>query len=286
MENNQSDLTLAGFWIHFLASMIDTFLLVLIIVPLAILFTGSPIFNGFINSFLSTAVLAAVVILFWHFRGATPGKELLALKIVDANHKGRALLHQLITRYIGYFVSMLGLMLGYCWIGWDQKKQGWHDKMAQTLVVRTQPTLSLWKRWVAAFLIISGCFALMVGAGIHWFKKNQAQLRARVEEVIQKGTAFGKNVNQTICMEESINRFGSAVGIMQQVEAKMFLKSCLKASVPTPGFCDGVPPTKDITNSIKWRMMKVAEFKQAGDFNQLFGAIQDYCEDAAKSKTP
>lgn len=42
----------------------------------------------------------------------------------------------LIGRYLGYFVSMLFLGLGCIWVAFDSRKQGWHDKLAGTVVVR------------------------------------------------------------------------------------------------------------------------------------------------------
>jgi uncharacterized RDD family membrane protein YckC len=31
---------------------------------------------------------------------------------------------------------MLPLCLGIFWVGWDKRKQGWHDKIAGTLVIK------------------------------------------------------------------------------------------------------------------------------------------------------
>ena len=41
-----------------------------------------------------------------------------------------------IARYLSYFISAIGLCIGYLWVGWDPKKQGWHDHIAGTVVVR------------------------------------------------------------------------------------------------------------------------------------------------------
>jgi uncharacterized RDD family membrane protein YckC len=64
--------------------------------------------------------------------------------IVDARTGGKPSTRQFIIRYLGYYVSMIPLMLGILWVGFDARKQGWHDKMAGTVVVRrkggaTQP---------------------------------------------------------------------------------------------------------------------------------------------------
>jgi len=42
----------------------------------------------------------------------------------------------MIGRYFGYYVSGLILALGFIWIAFDKRKQGWHDKLAGTLVIR------------------------------------------------------------------------------------------------------------------------------------------------------
>jgi uncharacterized RDD family membrane protein YckC len=73
---------------------------------------------------------------FWAWRGATPGMMLLGLRIardVDGTPPG---LGRSILRYIGYFISALVLFIGFIWIAFDSKKQGWHDKLAGTVVVR------------------------------------------------------------------------------------------------------------------------------------------------------
>jgi len=89
--------------------------------------------------FLINWLLPAVaVILFWIYRQATPGKMAIGAKIVDAKTGGKASTGQLIGRYLAYYVSILPLMLGIIWVGIDAKKQGFHDKLAGTLVVRSR----------------------------------------------------------------------------------------------------------------------------------------------------
>jgi uncharacterized RDD family membrane protein YckC len=40
-----------------------------------------------------------------------------------------------LLRYVGYFVSILGLFIGFIWIAFDSKKKGWHDHIAGSIVV-------------------------------------------------------------------------------------------------------------------------------------------------------
>jgi uncharacterized RDD family membrane protein YckC len=78
----------------------------------------------------------ALVILLWLRFSATPGKMFLKLKIVDIKTSGPISLRQAIIRYIGYVPSIYCLLLGILWVAFDKRKQGWHDKLASTAVIR------------------------------------------------------------------------------------------------------------------------------------------------------
>lgn len=96
---------------------------------------------------LQIVILAVVVVLFWRYRAATPGKMLFGMEVVDASTGLPPTRKQCIIRYIGYFVSSLPLFLGFLWITFDKRKQGWHDKIAHTAVVyaRGKPRFWLFK---------------------------------------------------------------------------------------------------------------------------------------------
>lgn len=146
----------AGFWIRFVASLIDTILTTLIVGPLlwkiygrgyfqpyVDLFQGKldvqadrPMFAGPADVLLSLVLPAVGIVIFWIARQATPGKMALSLKIVDANSLAAPSSLQAIGRYLGYYASMFGLMLGFLWVAFDPRKQGWHDKLARTVVIR------------------------------------------------------------------------------------------------------------------------------------------------------
>lgn len=73
-------------------------------------------------------------VLFWVLVGATPGMQILGLRVVRSN--GQMLSwSRAIVRYIGYFLSAIILLLGFLWVFIDGRRQGWHDKLADTLVV-------------------------------------------------------------------------------------------------------------------------------------------------------
>jgi uncharacterized RDD family membrane protein YckC len=150
-----------GFWLRFLAFLIDSILATAVIVPILSLFFGSTesldldVLLGSstgeqvqylmretfsptstLQSLLQLVLSALAVILFWISRSATPGKMAIGAEIIDARTGGKPTTGQFIGRYFAYYISMLPLFLGFLWIAFDRRKQGWHDKLAGTVVVR------------------------------------------------------------------------------------------------------------------------------------------------------
>jgi len=137
-----NNLEYAGFWIRVGASLIDTVILLLITTPLLLMIYGDTYWDSqsfvlgswdFIISYIFPAI---AVIVFWTYKSATPGKMALKLTILDAKTGQKPTTQQFIIRYLGYFVSSIPFLLGLIWVGIDKRKQGWHDKMAGTVVVR------------------------------------------------------------------------------------------------------------------------------------------------------
>lgn len=141
---NPDELEYVGFWARVLASIIDTILLMIASAPLASIIYGHGYFaydytastnspGGFLINFVLPAV---IVIAFWSMKHATPGKMAIGARIVDAKTGGAPSLAQHVIRYLGYFVSIFPACLGLLWVAFDSRKQGWHDKLAGTVVVR------------------------------------------------------------------------------------------------------------------------------------------------------
>ncbi len=72
---------------------------------------------------------------FWYRFQATPGKMLMDCSIVNRRTGDRPGLGQCMLRCAAYIASILPLFLGFAWIIWDKRKQGFHDRIANTLVV-------------------------------------------------------------------------------------------------------------------------------------------------------
>lgn len=133
----------AGFWVRAAASLLDMILLLSLSLTLLLSIYGKAYFNmvqfgstaGPADFFITWALPMIVVVMFWRRKKATPGKMLISAKVVDEKTGRSMTLAQAIGRYLAYFVSLLPFGLGFLWIAFDRKKQGWHDKLAGTVVV-------------------------------------------------------------------------------------------------------------------------------------------------------
>ena len=136
-EFGQGRVELAGIGSRVLAQVID--LVWLLPLSLLLTFVASIVNGGEMSSggeMMANVIGALIVLSFWVERQATPGKLVLGLRIVDADTGRAPSFGRFALRYVGYLVSALPLGLGYFWAIWDKRRQGWHDKMAGTLVVR------------------------------------------------------------------------------------------------------------------------------------------------------
>jgi uncharacterized RDD family membrane protein YckC len=144
MTMNSNDLEYVGFWARVGASLIDTLILLLILTPILVAVYGWEYFNseklvqGPADVLISWVLPSIACIWLWCKLRATPGKMAIGAVVVDADTGEPISLRQAVIRYLGYFVSTIPLGLGLLWVAFDDRKQGWHDKMANTVVVRSK----------------------------------------------------------------------------------------------------------------------------------------------------
>jgi uncharacterized RDD family membrane protein YckC len=132
----------AGFWRRAVAHLID--MAIYVPVAMAVLYgvygpeyfaeQGTP-FQGFWDVVIQELLPLVLVVWLWHRYGATPGKQMMQLRIIDAHTGERLSWAKATLRYFAYIVSLLPLGLGFLWIAWDRRKQGFHDKIARSLVI-------------------------------------------------------------------------------------------------------------------------------------------------------
>lgn len=151
-ETGVSD-ELAGAGVRLVAYLIDTVIVAIIAGVLGFIF-GSSIGSSMqirtyadliaaqqtletMGSIIGLVVYFIYYIVFWTNSGQTPGKQVMGIQVIHRD--GRLLTTgEAIFRLIGYYISGLVLCIGYLWIFFDDKKRGWHDFMAGSLVVRAE----------------------------------------------------------------------------------------------------------------------------------------------------
>jgi uncharacterized RDD family membrane protein YckC len=147
IKASEDTVTVVGFGRRFLAALIDglivffiTFILMGVFSILSIIVASYNPYGdlvGFNALFFVSAILVSVIyyVRFWtNSEGQTIGKGMVGIRAIRTDGSslsmGKALL-----RYVGYIVSGLIFSLGFIWITFDGKRQGWHDKLAGTYVI-------------------------------------------------------------------------------------------------------------------------------------------------------
>ncbi len=137
----------AGFFSRFAAFFIDSIVvaLALLIVKLPILVLQSSVgdsflFKPFLFKFTIVQVFyylltLAYFVLMTYYSGATVGKHLMKLKVVDSEGQRLTFMSVLIRESVGKYLSTFIVYIGYIMTAFDERKQGLHDKIADTCVV-------------------------------------------------------------------------------------------------------------------------------------------------------
>jgi uncharacterized RDD family membrane protein YckC len=146
LENAQdAEVSYGGFWLRVIASIIDGILIQIllficifpIVILLAIMGSGTEASLQIVN------ILIGLVISWLYYTllessnwQATIGKKALGLKVTDLQGQqigfGRAN-----ARYWSKILSALILMIGFLMVAFTEKKQGLHDMIASTLVLKS-----------------------------------------------------------------------------------------------------------------------------------------------------
>lgn len=132
--------TLASPARRFGAWVIDAFVLGLLATPLnPILYSSRPSYGLWIALIVASLVPAFVYLVLFDggARGATPGKRILHLRVVDACSSGAIGYRRAVIRRLMYLAGGLALYIGWLWLLVDRRHQAWHDKAAHTIVVQT-----------------------------------------------------------------------------------------------------------------------------------------------------
>lgn len=150
--------TYGGFWIRLVARIVDG---VILGIPLGVLFfifvaiaggiasttnstdqnTQAALGLGLVGVWLLVGLLATVgtivyFVYFWGTSGSTLGMRLFRLRLVDASTGGPIGIGRAVIRYLMTIVNTMACYIGWIWVAFDPRKQGWHDHVANSVVIQ------------------------------------------------------------------------------------------------------------------------------------------------------
>ncbi len=128
----------AGRLHRFAAFIIDAIVISVVIVVLdavGIIDIGEP---SATDQVLEAVISFGYYILLTAAFGATLGKMALGMRVVDESGQKAGFLKVLVRETIGKIVSAIVVFLGFIWILFDGNRQGWHDKIGGTFVVKAR----------------------------------------------------------------------------------------------------------------------------------------------------
>ncbi|HEY2118741.1 MAG TPA: RDD family protein [Candidatus Acidoferrum sp.] len=154
----------AGFWLRFVAYLIDGLIVSVgifgLFIPIAVL-TGAAAHLNNLENFprnggqMDPAVIAALISVIITFAGvallitwlyhayfessswqATPGKRVLSLYVTDLSGQPISFLHATGRHFSKIITGLIPLGLGYIMAGFTERRQALHDMIAGTLVLR------------------------------------------------------------------------------------------------------------------------------------------------------
>lgn len=149
----------AGFWIRVAAYMIDYFIIGAIMTPIyfvafivaaavtgAAQGAGQPVSDEAAGAMLMMAYLFLAPVamaagwlyygLFQKYKGGTPGKLALGLRVVHAETGQFLTFWHSVGRIFAYVLSAIPLYVGFMMVGFRSDKRGLHDLVASTRVIK------------------------------------------------------------------------------------------------------------------------------------------------------
>ena len=135
----------AGFGVRTLAYLVDALLLSFVggAFPYLLINTATTAPSGNPGQQVTTSgggsLLVSLIyfVLFWSSFGGgrTLGMRLFGLKVVREEDLGQVGVLSAFVRWIGLWLSFALCFVGVIWVAFDSRHQGWHDKIARTLVL-------------------------------------------------------------------------------------------------------------------------------------------------------
>lgn len=143
-QTNVDELPKAGFWIRVVASFLDGIILFVVqfILGALLAMAGFAAGNGGSDELSSLVMLFSYIISFAYYIiftghcGQTPGKMAVRIKVIHTDGSDIGYGKATFREVIGKFISGIILCIGYLMVAFDSQKQGLHDRMADTYVIK------------------------------------------------------------------------------------------------------------------------------------------------------
>ena len=133
-------------------------------------------------------------------------------------------------------------------------------------------------------LLIVGVTAALVcsaaaGFGVYLWRRHGRGLVEGGQQAFREGREYGGRANSQECLAESVERHRRAASLGEVFRVNVFLRSCLDAGTPTPGFCEGVPGPLEFVRTAEWRQEQCRRHNMSVERQclQLFAQVQHYC---------
>jgi hypothetical protein len=138
--------------------------------------------------------------------------------------------------------------------------------------------------WLKTLLIVAVVLVVLVigvvGAGVIYVMKNKDAWMARAKEVATEGKNYGNTTDNQGCVDEGLSRYKKDPGLTSVISNSVFMRTCLEASKPTPGFCDEVPKQMEFMKAAEWKLKqcRLAGLQSDNNCQNLFTPVQQFCE--------
>jgi hypothetical protein len=138
--------------------------------------------------------------------------------------------------------------------------------------------------WLKVLLIIGGLIVVLVVvtvvATFVLVKRYGPQLVETAQKTVDEGEEYGRRTDNEGCLNEAVARHSHAEGFGDVLKNTIFLRTCLEASRPTPGFCDDVPRQFEFIRGAQWQLQQCRRYglRPEQQCQQIFQQVQQFCE--------
>jgi hypothetical protein len=139
--------------------------------------------------------------------------------------------------------------------------------------------------WMKVLLAVGVLLVVLIAgavvAGYFLVRRYGPGLVETTKQGVEAGREYGRLTDNEGCVNEAVARQSRAEGLGDLFKNTLFLRPCLEASRPTPGFCDAVPRRTEFMKAIAWQQQQCQRYglppeKQC---SQLFSQVQQFCEE-------